>query len=375
MNPMIDLKRIGEEKVIEILDAKANFPTMFDKLLHLFYTRREGLSTKEICEILNFNYNQLYRLITKLVHLEIIIVKTEGENKFILSQKGIDFYKGLSKLDTSINQIEALQKKHSIPILKLLNAREYTWNELYRSTDISQSSMKNVLDALIDAGLVEKGEGKYSITPDGRSILSTIKELSEMPYTPSFEIQTKFWVQSSDISHVYNKISDEIISEEEVIQSDYYIIPIRYQPNTSTYLRYREEIPLKQSLKKTPSHILTWTRLINKSRYENVWIMNREREETKVDHPSIIFFLEFLNTKIDKKIVKKRRRIKLKEVTINLDRIEEPLKRGAFFVEIKANAWDYDESRNKAEIINRLMKDMGRRIEMKSIDKAYYEIL
>ena len=375
MNPMIDLKRVGEEKVIEILDAKANFPTMFDKLLHLFYTRREGLSTKEICEILNFNYNQLYRLITKLVHLEIIIVKTEGENKFILSQKGIDFYKGLSKLDTSINQIEALQKKHSIPILKLLNAREYTWNELYRSTDISQSSMKNVLDALIDAGLVKKGEGKYSITPDGRSILSTIKELSEMPYTPSFEIQTKFWVQSPDISHVYNKISDEIISEEEVIQSDYYIIPIRYQPNTSTYLRYREEIPLKQSLKKTPSHILTWTRLINKSRYENVWIMNREREETKVDHPSIIFFLEFLNTKIDKKIVKKRRRIKLKEVTINLDRIEEPLKRGAFFVEIKANAWDYDESRNKAEIINRLMKDMGRRIEMKSIDKAYYEIL
>ena len=372
---MIDLKRVGEEKVIEILDAKANFPTMFDKLLHLFYTRREGLSTKEICEILDLNYNQLYRLITKLVHLEIIIVKTEGENKFILSQKGIDFYKGLSKLDTSINQIEALQKKHSIPILKRLNIREYTWNELYRSTDISQSSMKNVLDALIDAGLVEKGEGKYSITPDGRSILSTIKEFSEMPYTPSFEIQTKFWVQSPDISHVYNKISDEIISEEEVIQSDYYIIPIRYQPNTSTYLRYREEIPLKQSLKKTPSHILTWTRLINKSRYENVWIMNREREEIKVDHPSIIFFLEFLNTKIDKKIVKKRRRIKLKEVTINLDRIEEPLKRGAFFVEIKANAWDYDESRNKAEIINRLMKDMSRRIEMKSIDKAYYEIL
>jgi predicted transcriptional regulator/adenylate cyclase class IV len=371
MNSIIDLKRIGEEKVIEILDAKANFPAMFDKLLHLFYTRREGLSTKELCEILDFDYNQLYRLITKLVHLEII--KTEDENKFILSQKGIDFYKGLSKSDTPLNQIKAIQKKHSIQILKQLNSREYSWNELYRGTDISQSSMKNVLDALIDAGLVKKGEGKYSITPDGRSVLSSIKELSEIPYTPSFEIQMKFWVQSSDISHVYDKISDEIISEEEVTQSDYYISPIRYQPNTTTYLRYREETPLKQSLKKTPSHILTWTRLINKSRYEDVWIMNREREEIKVDHPSIIFFLEFLNAKIDKKIVKRRRRIKLKEVTINLDRIEEPLKRGAFFVEIKANAWDYDESRNKAEIINRLLKDMG--IEMKSIDKAYYEIL
>ena len=373
MNSIIDLKRIGEEKVIEILDAKANFPAMFDKLLHLFYTRREGLSTKELCEILDFDYNQLYRLITKLVHLEII--KTEDENKFILSQKGIDFYKGLSKSDTPLNQIKAIQKKHSIQILKQLNARGHTWNELYRGTDVSQSSLKNVLDALINAGLVKKGEGKYSITADGRPILSSIKELSEMPYTPGFEIQTKFLVQSSDISHVYNKISDEIISEEEVTQSDYYISPIRYQPNTSAYLRYREETPLKHSLKKTPSHILTWTRLINKSRYENVSIMNREREEIKVGHPSIIFFLEFLNAKIDKKIVKRRRRIKLKEVTINLDRIEEPLKRGAFFVEIKANAWDYDESRNKAEIINRLMKDMGMGIEMKSIDKAYYEIL
>jgi adenylate cyclase class IV len=103
--------------------------------------------------------------------------------------------------------------------------------------------------------------------------------------------------------------------------------------------------------------------------------MNREREEIKVDHPSIIFFLEFLNAKIDKKIVKQRKKIKLREVTIHLDRIEEPKKRGAFFVEIKANAWEYDESKNKAKIINQLMKDMGMGIEMKSIDKAYYEIL
>ena len=373
MNPIIDLKRIGEEKVIEILDAKANFPDMFDMLLHLFYTRREGFSTNEICEIHDFDYNQLYRLITKLVHLEII--KTEDENKFILSQKGIDFYKGLSKWDSSHDQIKAIQKKHSIAVLKQLKAREYSWNDLYRGTDISQSSMKNVLDALIDAGLVKKGEGKYSITPEGQSLLSAIKELSEMPYTPSFEIQVKFMVQSSDISRVYNKIRDAIISEEEVRQSDYYITPIRYQSNTSTYLRYREELPLKHSLKKTPAHILTWAKLVNKSRYENIWIMNREREEIKVDHPSIIFFLEFLNAKIDKKIVKRRKKIKLKEVTINLDRIEEPKKRGAFFVEMKANAWDYDESKNKAKIINQLMKDMGMGIEMKSIDKAYYEIL
>jgi adenylate cyclase class IV/predicted transcriptional regulator len=371
MNSIIDLKGIGEEKVLEILEAKANFPDMFDTLLHLFYTRREGYSTKEICEIHDFDYNQLYRLVTKLVHLEII--KTEDENKFILSQKGIDFYKGLSKFDFLHGQIKAIQKKHSIQILKQLNTEDYGWNELYRGTDISQSSMKNVLDALIDAGLVKKGEGKYSITLDGQSILSSIKEFSEMPYTPSFEIQVKFMVQSSDIPLVYNKIRDEIISEEEVRQSDYYIAPIRVQSNTSTYLRYREELPLKHSLKKTPAHILTWARLINKSRYENVLIMNREREEIKVDHPSIVFFLEFLNAKIDKKIVKQRKRIKLGEVTINLDHIEVPKKRGAFFVEIKANAWDYDESKNKAKIINQLMKDMG--IEMKSIDKAYYEIL
>ncbi len=373
MDPMIDLKKVGKEKVIEILDAKANFPGMFDKVLHLFYTKRVGFSTNELCKILDFEYNPLYRLITKLVHLE--IVKTEDENKFILTQKGIDFYKGLSKWDYSLNQLKAVQKKHSIQILKQLNIREHSWNELHKGTDISQSSTKNVLDALIDAGLVKKGEGQYSITPDGSSVLSSIKELSEIPYTPSFEIQLKFWVQSSDISLVYNKLRAEIISEEEVTQSDYYINPIGVQPNTSTYLRYRVETPLKQSLKKTPAHMLTWTRLIDKARYENVWIINREREEIKVDHPSIVFFLEFLNAKIDKKIVKRRKRIKLKDVTIHLDRIEEPQKRGAFFIEMKANAWDYNESRNKAEIISRLMKDLDMGAEMKSIDKAYYEIL
>lgn len=373
MSPIIDLKRIGEEKVIEILDAKAAFPDMFDKTLQLFYTRREGLSTNELCELLDFEYNQLYRLITKLVHLE--LVKTEAENRFILSQKGIDVYKGLLKLESGIPQLKAVQKKHSIAILKQLNTREYSWNELYRDTDISQSSMKNVLDALINAELVKKGERKYAITADGRSVLSSLKELSEIPYTPSFEIQMKFMVQSSDISAVYNNISAEIISEEEVTQSDYYITPTRTQPNTATYLRYREETPLKQSLKKTPAHILTWTRLIQKRQYENVWIMNREREELNVDHPSIIFFLEFLNARIDKKIVKRRKRIKLNEVTVNVDRIEEPRKRDAFFVEIKANAWDYEESRTKAEFINRLLKDMYPGIEMRSIDKSYFEIL
>ena len=38
MNPIIDLKRIGEEKVIEILDAKANFPDMFDILITTNFT-------------------------------------------------------------------------------------------------------------------------------------------------------------------------------------------------------------------------------------------------------------------------------------------------------------------------------------------------
>ncbi len=373
MYPIIDLKRIGEAKVIAILDTKANFPDMFDNVLHLFYTRREGFSTNEICEIYDFDYNQLYRLITKLVHLEFI--KTEAESKFVLSQKGIDFYKGLSGWDSSHDQIKAIQKKHSIAILKQLEARDYSWNDLYKGTDISQSSLKNVLDALIDAGLVNKGEGKYSITPEGDAILSAIKELSEMPYTPSFEIQVKFMVQSSDIPRVYNKIRENIISEEEVKQSDYYISPIRVQSNTATYLRYREELPLKHSLKKTPTHILTWARLVKKSRYENIRIMNREREEINVDHPSIIFFLEFLNAKIDKKIVKRRKRIQLKEVTINLDHIEEPKRRGAFFIEMKANAWNYDESKIKAKIINWLITDMNMGIELKSIDKSYYEIL
>ena len=370
---MRELRRIGEDKILQILDVKASFP-VFDDFMYILYMRREGLSTKEICSILHADYNQIYRLISKLIHLEIL---KEKQNKFILSQKGIDIYKCLSNSDFDASFLNAIRKKHSITILKMLENGKRSWKDLYRGTRISQSSMKNVLDALIDAGLVvREKQGEYSITDDGRSILNAIKRMSDMHFTPGFEIQAKFSVNLSDFSRLYDIISDMIEAEEDVRQSDYYIRPVRWYDTSYTYLRYREEIPLKHSLKRTPSHILTWTRLIDKRKYGNVWILNREREEMNVEHPSIVFFLEFLNAELEKKIVKRRKKIEAEEaIMINIDNIEEPHIRDVTFVEIKANAWDYDESVGKAEVINQIMSDISEKVRTKSMSKSYFEAI
>ena len=95
-----------------------------------------------------------------------------------------------------------------------------------------------------------------------------------------------------------------------------------------------------------------------------------------VEHPSIVFFLEFLNAELEKKIVKRRKKIEAEEaIMINIDNIEEPHIRDVTFVEIKANAWDYDESVGKAEVINQIMSDISEKVRTKSMSKSYFEAI
>jgi len=375
---MIDLKQIGEKNAVEILETKANFVDIFDDILQMLYTRRDGLSTKEFCDNKPFDYNQLYRLLTKLVHLEII--KPEADTKFILSQKGIDVYKGLSKVQFPNDKLKTTLKKHSLRVLKYLQNQNYSWNELNRGIGVGQSSLKNVLDMMTEYGLILKKEKKYSLTDDGIALLNLITNLSETSLTPCFEIQTKFMIKLDHRDIFLKRFSKKILSTEEVHQNDFYIQPAGFfqkPDNTRTYLRYREETPTKHSLKNPPAHILTWTRFKVKdiSRQENVSIIQREREEMIVSYPSIIFFLEYLNARIDKKIIKDRIKIKMENFSINIDNIHEPPTNNSIFVEIKSNAWDETECLVVASSINEFIQKYASDLEVKSIDKTYIEFL
>ena len=122
-------------------------------------------------------------------------------------------------------------------------------------------------------------------------------------------------------------------------------------------------------------HNLTWTNVINRKKYDNLWIIGRQKEEIDVRYPAIIFYLDYLGAKVHKKIVKKRMKMEIpsKQIIINVDEIEEPKKDG-IFLEVKTNAWDEMEAKNKATLVQEIIKEIGLD-EIKSIDKTYYELI
>lgn len=355
---MIDLRKVGEEEALRLISLKASFPDVFDDVLQSFYRNRGGLSTTELCDALNVEYERVYRLLARLVSMG-VLAKSEG--KFLLTQKGIDLYKAFSSKELDVRHARALQRRHAFQVLKLTAERRRSWKEIYRAVRVGQSSIKNAIDALLSANLIKK-DGGYVATDDGKELLLFVKKVGGTRYTPGFEVQAKLIVK--DVSRVYESIGG--VAEADVVQTDYYIFKDRGE-----YLRYRQETPLEPSLKSAPSHTLTWIKLIGKRKHGGVWIIEREREELKVEYPSIVFFLEFLGVKIEQKIKKQRRRVELPEVVVNLDMIQEP-KVSTPFLEIKAEAWDLEEGRAKAETISEMIRGLD---GVKYLDKTYHELL
>jgi hypothetical protein len=70
MHDLIDhLRKMGEDRVIDIFKVKRAAPDLFDRILRLFYVKRHPLSIKEICEDLDADYPVTHNIITKLVHI------------------------------------------------------------------------------------------------------------------------------------------------------------------------------------------------------------------------------------------------------------------------------------------------------------------
>ena len=148
-------KNIGRDNVVQIIEIKGAFYPIFDPVLSILYVKREGLATKEILAECNIaDYNQLYRLLTRLVNLEML--KPDEEKMYIFTHKGIDLYRAISQMDFSRKQTEALGKKHSLKILKSLEKQALSWNHLNQKLNIGQSSMKNALDGLLVEDFIQK---------------------------------------------------------------------------------------------------------------------------------------------------------------------------------------------------------------------------
>jgi adenylate cyclase class IV/predicted transcriptional regulator len=322
------------------------------------------------------DYGRLYQLLTRLVHLEIL--RPEQDNRFVFTQKGIDLYKIISQMDFPVGQVRTIGKKHAIPILKLLGLRNYTWNELNKALHISHSSMKGALDSLLESDLVVKSTEGYDISRSGKTLLSSVLDSSKRPYTPVFEIQTKFSIQVSEKPKVLDMIKDRWARDNVVIQRDYYFVPRTPQGSShgsESYLRYRHESIVKPSIKTPPHNYLTWIKVNTIIQRGNVWILNRSREEIRVEYPSIIYFIEYLGARMEKKIVKRREIYTHEDIKFHFDVIESPPQPGTMYIEIKSKAWDSSESERKVKTINELYDEISTVLTVKSINRSYFDIL
>lgn len=373
---MEDLKIIGENNIINLLEIKGIFFDIFDDVLSLLYLKREGLPTKEIIAQNPIDYNYLYRFLTKLVNLEIL--KPESDQKYIFTQKGIDIYKVISQLDFSPEQIRSLGKKNTLSTLKTLQSHSLSWNELNKTLNIGHSSMKNVIDSLIKADLVRKDDNGYQISDIGLTLVTSLQECYNKKYTPVFEIQAKFSIKLSDRTVLLDIIRDRFSKEDSVIQHDYYILSgtsTGKQNSFESYMRYRCELIEKQTIKSPPNHYLTWIKNNSRSHSDNVWILNRSREEIRVEYPSITYFIEYLGGRIVKKISKRRESYKNQDVTFHFDDILSANEPETIYIEIKSKAWDASESQNKVKMINEFFYEINKIIPITSIEKSYFDFL
>jgi len=371
---------IGEKKILEIFKVKNSYPHIFEVLLSKLYKNRKPISVNEISEALNLKYSDTHNVVIKLINIG-VLSKSKNSKNVSLSQEGIDFYKKYSTLNLDLDNgvVKSICRKHALTALKLLNNGNCSWSDLQKEMGIGESSLKNILDSLVDAGLVNKNRN-YSIENKGKEVLDAIDQLSETKFTSMFEIQMKIFVSEKYADKIKKNIESIEGEVEDILQEDTYFKSHVMFDNES-YLRLRLEKTLnKQSLRLVPKYNLTWTNIIYKKEYDNnLWIIGRQKEEIEVKYPAILFFLEHLGAEEHHKIVKKRRKVTIsdKPITINIDKIKKPqlMKyRFGIFVELKSNAWSKSEALDKAKLIQEIAKDIGLR-DLESIKMTYYKLV
>jgi len=182
----------------------------------------------------------------------------------------------------------------------------------------------------------------------------------------TFEVQVK--VRASDLHAVESRLQEldlEVIKHSVRQQFDTYFL---FQGGDNRYLRYREDNELtgkeeagSAGLTVKPSYTLTLMEGIVEREYQDSIILTRSRYTATATY-SLRFYREYFNPAQEIEVVKWRTRYRVKyedaEFAINLDHITRPQGLGDF-VEIKARTWSASDAEHKADLISKLLRELG----------------
>ncbi len=183
----------------------------------------------------------------------------------------------------------------------------------------------------------------------------------------TFEVQVK--VRAQDLQQVERRLQNldlEVIKHSVRQQFDTYFL---FQGGDNRYLRYREDNELlgqepgtgPAGLTVKPSYTLTLMEGIVEREYQDSIILTRSRYTAQATY-SLRFYREYFNPDQEIEVVKWRTRYRVKyqdaEFAINLDHITRPQGLGDF-VEIKARTWSASDAEHKADLISKLLRELG----------------
>lgn len=397
MQKVQELRQIGFERLEKLFRIVSSFPKLSIKILELFYLKREPLSISDIFPHVKAKKKRRVRyLVKKLLELELLektgrppFAKRQNLNYYTISRLGLDLYNQIDIFTSDLVTADALGMSHSFKVLFALSSESnmMSWSALRDKLSESsqdkpsESSLARVLEALKNATLISKDQqGGYCLTQKGEVATETVSKLSLLTVPPAYEVQVKIIVDSlSAILHRLQKSGLSIRQGLPIRQEDYYLFPAS-SARSDSYLRYRIEQKLDAAGRfvGAPKRTLSWTQNVSPIVHHRIHIVRRKREDIEVS-PTILFFLEYMDVRVKKKIVKIRHivdtRLGPDSVKMNFDELQSLSRhRPHNFVEIKTVAWNEEEAREKSDRILELMNMLGL-LEFKTCEKLYYELV
>lgn len=342
--------KIGEKKLKRFLKTLNQYDFSLP-LLEIMYQERQEFSVTDLSERLEESYQNVHRFLSRLKSLGFI----RGKKKLHLSQVGLEISKNCLSLGLDEEFIEIFSRKHASEILAFLE-EERGWKEIKSEVKIGSSSIKHILDLLLERDVVEKVGKGYGITEKGEELLGKYRELSRTKILPKYEIQVKI----KGIKSIPEKIKDSYGLKEvkNVTQEDRYIRKGFSHSFSDNYLRLRKEQPQDSSLSSFATFRLSWANTLASEERDGLKLLEREKETIETKYPEIIFFFNYFDARVEMEIVKKRKVYKTSDgVVINLDRIVQPEEN--FFVEFKATTKNKDEAELQIGNIKKLIDECG----------------
>ncbi|HEY81155.1 MAG TPA: amidohydrolase family protein [Caldilineae bacterium] len=199
------------------------------------------------------------------------------------------------------------------------------------------------------------------------SLLIKIIAIGGFEQRETFEVQVK--VRTHDLQGVEKRLQElhlDVVKHSVRQQFDTYFL---FGGRDNRYLRYREDNELvgkepgvgPAGLTVKPFYTLTLMEGIVEREYQDSIILTRSRYTAQATY-SLRFYREYFNPDEEVEVVKWRTRYRVTyedaEFAINMDHITRPQGMGDF-VEIKARTWSASDAEHKADLISKLLRELG----------------